>query len=108
VLTVISIRADVEEVVAAAVLQRKYPALRVHVINVTDLMILEAETLYPYSLTNDEFNALSTLNKPIHFNYQGYSNEIKGLLFGGPDLHRVFIECFKEEGRTSTSFNMIA
>jgi xylulose-5-phosphate/fructose-6-phosphate phosphoketolase len=96
-----------EVVVAASILRRKCPALRVRVVNVTDLMILEAETLHPHSLTNEAFESLFTKDKPIHFNYHGYSNEIKGLLFGRPNLDRVSIACYKEEGSTTTPFDMM-
>ncbi|EDO04307.1 hypothetical protein SS1G_06790 [Sclerotinia sclerotiorum 1980 UF-70] len=96
-----------EVVVAAALLRKKCPDLRVRVVNVTDLMILEAETLHPHSLTRDEFNSLFTADKPIHFNYHGYSNEIKGLLFGRPNLERMSIACYKEEGSTTTPFDMM-
>ena len=71
-----------EIVVAAAILRKICPALRVRVVNVIDLMILEAETLHPHPLTNDEFSSLFTADRLIHFNYHGYSNEIRGLLFG--------------------------
>jgi xylulose-5-phosphate/fructose-6-phosphate phosphoketolase len=71
-----------EVVVAASILRKICPALRVRVVNITDLMILEAETLHPHSLKNDEFSSLFTADRPIHFNYHGYSNEIRGLLFG--------------------------
>jgi xylulose-5-phosphate/fructose-6-phosphate phosphoketolase len=96
-----------EVVVAAAILRKICPALRVRVVNVTDLMILEAETLHPHSLTNDEFGSLFTTDRPIHFNYHGYSNEIRGLLFGRNGLDRVSIECYKEEGSTTTPFDMM-
>jgi xylulose-5-phosphate/fructose-6-phosphate phosphoketolase len=96
-----------EVVVAASILRRKCPALRVRVVNVTDLMILEAETLHSHSLTNMEFESLFTKDKPIHFNYHGYSNEIKGLLFGRPGLDRMSIACYKEEGSTTTPFDMM-
>jgi xylulose-5-phosphate/fructose-6-phosphate phosphoketolase len=96
-----------EVVVAAAILRRKCPALRVRVVNVTDLMILEAETLHPHSLSNDEFSSLFTPDRPVHFNYHGYSGEIKGLLFGRNNLDRVSIECYKEEGSTTTPFDMM-
>lgn len=95
-----------EVVVAAAILRRLCPALRVRVINVTDLMILESETLHPHSLNTDEFSSLFTADRPIHFNYHGYANEIKGLLFGRKHLDRVTIECYKEEGSTTTPFDM--
>ncbi|KAG9247985.1 XFP N-terminal domain-containing protein [Calycina marina] len=96
-----------EVVMAAAILRRKCPALRVRVVNVTDLMILESETLHPHSLSNDEFSSLFTANRPIHFNYHGYANEIRGLLFGRHNLERVTIECYKEEGSTTTPFDMM-
>jgi xylulose-5-phosphate/fructose-6-phosphate phosphoketolase len=96
-----------EVVVAASILRRICPALRVRVVNVTDLMILEAETMHPHSLSNEEFSSLFTADRPIHFNYHGYSNEIRGLLFGRSNLDRVTIECYKEEGSTTTPFDMM-
>lgn len=96
-----------EVVCAAAMLRRKCPELRVRVVNVTDLMVLESETLHPHSLTHEDFSALLTSDRPIHFNYHGYANEIKGLLFGRPNLERVSIECYKEEGSTTTPFDMM-
>lgn len=96
-----------EVVVAAAILRRKCPDLRVRVVNVTDLMILEAETLHPHALSNEGFSSLFTPDRPIHFNYHGYANEIKGLLFGRHNLDRVSIECYKEEGSTTTPFDMM-
>lgn len=96
-----------EVVVAAAILRRLCPALRVRIINVTDLMILEAETMHPHSLNVDEFDSLFTSDRPIHFNYHGYSNEIRGLLFGRKHLERVTIQCYKEEGSTTTPFDMM-
>ena len=96
-----------EVVVAASILRRLCPALRVRVVNVTDLMILEAETLHPHALSNDEFSSLFTPDRPIHINYHGYANEIRGLLFGRKNLDRVSIECYKEEGSTTTPFDMM-
>lgn len=96
-----------EVVVAASILRRMCPALRVRVVNVTDLMILEAETRHPHSLTNDEFSSLFTSDRPVHFNYHGYANEIRGLLFGRHNLDRVTMECYKEEGSTTTPLDMM-
>jgi xylulose-5-phosphate/fructose-6-phosphate phosphoketolase len=96
-----------EVIAAASILRRLCPQLRVRVVNVTDLMILEAETLHPHALSNDEFSALFTPDRPIHFNYHGYANEIKGLLFGRKNLDRVSINCYNEEGSTTTPFDMM-
>lgn len=96
-----------EVIVAALLLRKKSPSMRVRVVNVTDLMILGAERSHPHSLTNDDFDSLFTEDVPIHFNYHGYANELKGLLFGRPNLDRVSIASYMEEGSTTTPFNMM-
>ncbi|KKY23424.1 putative d-xylulose 5-phosphate d-fructose 6-phosphate [Phaeomoniella chlamydospora] len=96
------------EVIAAAELLKKLaPELRLRVINVTDLMILGYQSSHPHSLTDQAFDALFTEHKPIHFNYHGYANELRGLLFGRPNMHRVGITSYKEEGTTTTPFDMM-
>ncbi|KAK4939041.1 hypothetical protein LTR10_020615 [Elasticomyces elasticus] len=96
------------EVIAAAVLLKdKVPNLRVRVVNVTDLMILGASSSHPHSLTDEDFDALFTADVPIHFNYHGYANELKGLLFGRPNTGRISIASYNEEGSTTTPFNMM-
>ncbi|KAI9706482.1 MAG: hypothetical protein M1836_003488 [Candelina mexicana] len=96
------------EVVAAAALLRKIaPSLHVRVINVTDLMILGLEGTHPHSLSHDDFDALFSADKPIHFNYHGYANELKGLLFGRPQMTRISIESYREEGSTTSPFDMM-
>jgi xylulose-5-phosphate/fructose-6-phosphate phosphoketolase len=47
-----------EVIAAACLLKKRVPELRVRVVNVTDLMILTAESLYPYALKGDSFNSL--------------------------------------------------
>jgi xylulose-5-phosphate/fructose-6-phosphate phosphoketolase len=96
-----------EVIEAAAMLRKSVPQLRVRVVNVTDLMILGLEGSHPHALTHADFDALFTPDRPIHFNYHGYANEIKGLLFGRPNLQRVTIECYREEGSTTTPFDMM-
>ena len=96
-----------EVIEAAAMLRRIVPSLRVRVVNVTDLMILAHAGGHPHSLTHEDFDALFTTDKPIHFNYHGYNGEIKGLLFGRPKLDRVSIEAYAEEGSTTTPLDMM-
>ena len=96
------------EVIAAADLLKKHvPELRVRVVNVTDLMILGYQSSHPHALTDELFDALFTEDRPIHFNYHGYANEIRGLLFGRPNMQRVTIASYMEEGSTTTPFDMM-
>ena len=88
----IGVEMTFEVIAAAALLRAHVPDLRVRVVNVTDLMILSASGSHPHALREDAFKALFTADRPIHFNYHGYPIELKGLLFGRPELERVSIE----------------
>ncbi len=96
-----------EVIEAAAMLRKIAPSLRVRVVNVTDLLILKHEGGHPHALTHDDFDGLFTTDRPIHINYHGYGDEVKGLLFGRPNLHRVSIEAYSEEGSTTTPLDMM-
>lgn len=97
------------EVIAAAALLRKLaPDLRVRVVNVTDLMILAPQGSHPHSLLDADWDNLFTPDRPIHFNYHGYPQELRGLLFGRPRLcDRVTIEGYREEGTTTSALDMM-
>ncbi|EKJ78242.1 hypothetical protein NXS19_011453 [Fusarium pseudograminearum] len=96
------------EVVKAAELLRDWiPDLKVRVVNVTDLMVLAAESRHPHALSRADFFDMFTEDKAICFNYHGYAAELQGLLFGRPGLHRMTVEGYKEEGSTTTPFDMM-
>lgn len=96
-----------EVVKAAEMLREVAPELRVRVVNVTDLMVLETEGIHPHSLTNQDFESLFTADRAVHFNYHGYATELKGLLFARPHTDRITIEGYREEGSTTTPFDMM-
>ncbi|KAK5146926.1 hypothetical protein LTR04_000942 [Oleoguttula sp. CCFEE 6159] len=92
---------------AAELLRTLEPNLRVRVVNVTDLMILGTEGTHPHAMTKADFDALFTEDRAIHFNYHGYAHELKGLLFGRSNIDRATVECYREEGSTTTPFDMM-
>ncbi|KAF9237663.1 XFP N-terminal domain-containing protein [Melanogaster broomeanus] len=96
------------EVIAAAALLRKLvPALRVRVVNVTDLMILSSNGSHPHALSEEDFDTLFTKDRPIIVNYHGYPIEVKGLVLGRPGMERMRIEGYREEGTTTSPFDML-
>ncbi|KAL6303739.1 phosphoketolase [Sparassis latifolia] len=107
VLVCIGVEMTFEVIAAAALLRKMSPALRVRVVNVTDLMILGPFGSHPHALSDLDFETLFTRDKPVHFNYHGYPGELKGLLFGRPDLDRVTMEGYREEGTTTSPFSMM-
>ncbi|KAK9238834.1 XFP N-terminal domain-containing protein [Lipomyces kononenkoae] len=107
VLVGIGVEVTFEVIAAASLLKKKVPNLRVRVVNVTDLMILEPAGAHPHALTDERFDSLFTEDKPVHFNYHGYPTELKGLLFGRPNLDRITIAGYDEEGTTTTPLSMM-
>jgi len=96
------------EVIAAAALLRKLiPFLRVRVVNVTDLMILGPPGSHPHALSSDDFDSLFTPNRPVIINYHSYPIEVRGLLFGRPNVERVSVGGYQEEGTTTSPFDMM-
>jgi xylulose-5-phosphate/fructose-6-phosphate phosphoketolase len=70
-------------------------------------MIVAAETRHPHALGKDKFAELFTADKPVLFNYHGYKTELGGLLFGREGLERMSVEGYREEGSTTTPFDMM-
>lgn len=104
----IGVEVTFEVIAAAALLKKMLPVLRVRVVNVTDLMMLSPTGSHPHALQEADFTALFTRDKPIHFNYHGYPQELRGLLFGHPNIQgRVTIEGYKEEGTTTSALDMM-
>lgn len=93
-----------EVIAAASILKKKVPELRVRVVNVTDLMVLGPN--HPHSIDDEGFNSLFTADKTVVFNYHGYPGDIRGLLFGRPNMERIIIEGYSEEGTTTSPFDV--
>ncbi|KAI0787950.1 phosphoketolase [Fomes fomentarius] len=103
----IGVEMTFEVIAAAALLRKEIPALRVRVVNVTDLMILGPFGSHPHALSDEGFDSLFTKNKPVIFNYHGYPVELQGLIFGRPNLDRMRIHGYREEGTTTSPFMMM-
>src|SRR5690606_17042071 len=61
-----------EVLAAAAILREEAPEVAVRVVNVVDLMRLQSESAHPHGMSDDDFDAVFTADKPIIFAYHGY------------------------------------
>ena len=61
-----------EMLAAVSILRHHLPALRIRVINVVDLMKLQPASEHPHGLSDADFDALFTKDKPVVFAYHGY------------------------------------
>jgi xylulose-5-phosphate/fructose-6-phosphate phosphoketolase len=96
-----------ETVSAAALLREHLPELKVRVVNVVDLMRLQPDTEHPHGLSDHEFDALFTPNRPIVFAYHGYPWLIHRLTYRRTNHGNLHVRGYKEEGTTTTPFDMV-
>ena len=96
-----------ETVAAAAILRRELPELAVRVVNVVDLMRLQPETEHPHGLSEREFDALFTTDRPVIFAYHGYPLLIHRLTYRRTNHDNIHVRGYKEEGTTTTPFDMV-
>jgi len=95
-----------ETVAAAWWLRRLVPDLRVRVVNVVDLMRLFPAAFHPHGMTDSEFVELFTGDKPVVFAFHGYQRAIHEIVHGHPDVDRIHVRGFNEQGTTTTPFQM--
>jgi xylulose-5-phosphate/fructose-6-phosphate phosphoketolase len=96
-----------ETLAATALLREHVPELSVRVVNVVDLMRLQPDTEHPHGLSDHEFDALFTPNRPIVFAYHGYPWLIHRLTYRRTNHENLHVRGYKEEGTTTTPFDMV-
>jgi xylulose-5-phosphate/fructose-6-phosphate phosphoketolase len=95
------------ETLAAVTLLRQYlPKLKIRVVNVVDLMTLESSSEHPHGLSDWDFDAIFTRDKPIIFAYHGYPWLIHRLTYRRTNHKNLHVRGYKEEGTTTTPFDM--
>ena len=96
-----------ETLAAVTLLRRHLPQLRIRVVNVVDLMVLQPKEEHPDGLDDREFETIFTADRPIVFAYHGYPWLIHRLTYRRPGQHRLHARGYKEEGTTTTPFDMV-
>lgn len=94
------------ETLAAVDILRKYvKGIRVRVVNVVDLMRLQSSVEHPHGMSDEEYNAIFTKNRPIIFNFHGYPSLIHQLTYKREN-HNLHVHGYKEEGTITTTFDI--
>ncbi len=96
------------ETLAAAWWLRKHaPELRVRVVNVVDLLSLFSPHEHPHGMSDERFIELFTRDTHVCFSFHGYASAIHLLLHARPEPTRFHVRGYKEEGTTTTPFDMV-
>lgn len=95
-----------ETLAAVSLMRTHLPDVRVRVINVVDLMKLQPQAEHPNGLSDRDFDALFTTDKPIIFVFHGYPWLIHRLTYRRTNHKNLHVRGYKEEGTTTTPFDM--
>ena len=95
-----------ETLAAVKLLHHHFPALKVRVVNVVDLMKLQPASEHPHGLSDADFDAIFTRNTPIIFAFHGYPWLIHRLTYRRTNHGNLHVRGYKEEGTITTPFDM--
>lgn len=94
-----------ETLAAVTILREKMPSIKIRVVNVVDLMKLQPAAEHPHGLSDPEYDALFTVDKPIIFAFHGYHTLIHELTYRRHNRN-IHVYGYKEEGTITTPFDM--
>ena len=92
---------------AVDLLHQHLPTLKVRVVNVVDLMTLQRKAQHPHGMSDDDFDALFTTDKPVIFAFHGYPTLIHRLIYNRTNSRNFHVHGFQDEGTTTTPFDMV-
>ena len=94
-----------ESLAATDILRKNFPEIKIRFVNVVDLMRLESSDKHPHGLTDLDYNAIFTKNKPIIFAFHGYPSLIHQLIYKRENKN-IHVHGYQEEGTITTPFDM--
>ena len=94
-----------EALAAVTILRKNLPQVKIRFINVVDLFKLQPQSKHPHGLSDADFDALFTKDKPIVFAFHGYPTLIHELLYHRHNRN-LYVCGYNEEGTITTPFDM--
>ena len=95
-----------EAVAAVAILREKFPDLKVRFVNVVDLFKLMPETMHPHGLSDEDFDSLFTVNKPVIFNFHAYAALVHKLTYKRKNHENLHVHGYSEKGNIDTPLEL--
>src|SRR5215469_15617391 len=95
-----------ESLAATALLREHLPDVKIRFVNVVDLAKLVPNTEHSHGLTDREFEAIFTPDKPVVFNFHSYPWLIHRLTYRRPGQHNIHVRGYKEQGNINTPLEL--
>jgi xylulose-5-phosphate/fructose-6-phosphate phosphoketolase len=94
-----------EVIAAGTILKEKMPELKFRVVNVIDLFRLVTSNQHPHGISNERYDKIFTISKPIIFAFHGYPSLIHELTYKRTN-NNLHVRGYIEEGTITTPFDM--
>jgi len=95
-----------ETLAAIVLLRQEFPELKIRYINVVDLFKLQPSSEHPHGMSDRDFDALFTADKPIIFNFHGYPWLIHRLAYRRANHKNLHVRGYKEKGNINTPLEL--
>ena len=95
-----------EALAATALLRGHLPDLKVRFVNVVDLFRLQSDSAHPHGLTDSDFDALFTRDKPVIFAFHGYPWLIHRLIYRRTNHGNLHVRGYREKGNINTPLEL--
>lgn len=95
-----------EALAAVAILREHLPKLKIRFVNVVDLYRLQPSTEHPHGLSDRDFDALFTRDKPVIFNFHGYPWLIHKFTYRRTNHSNIHVRGYKEKGNINTPLEL--
>src|SRR5947207_691254 len=96
-----------ETLAAVDLLRQHVPVLKIRYVNDVDQMTMQPHEEHPHGITDHDFDALFTTDKPVIFAHHGYPWLIHRLTYRRANHDNFHVRGYKEEGTTTTPFDMV-
>ena len=95
-----------EALAAVSILRKEVPEVKIRFINVVDLFKLQPKNEHPHGLSDADYDMLFTRDKPVIFNFHGYTSLIHELTYRRANNRLMHVRGYKEEGTITTPFDV--
>ncbi|KAK3347898.1 XFP N-terminal domain-containing protein [Neurospora tetraspora] len=95
-----------ESLAAIDLLLQHFPELKIRCVNCVDLFKLISHDEHPHGLTDAEWTALFTDNRPVIFNFHSYPWLVHRLTYKRPGSRNVHVRGYREKGNIDTPLEL--
>lgn len=95
-----------EALAAVALLRAHVPDLKIRFINVVDLYRLPPSTDHPHGMSDSDFDALFTRDKPVIFSFHGYPWLIHRFIYRRHNHANFHVRGYREKGNINTPLEL--